>query len=347
MPGRTDLLQEEYLRREGNDPKKFKYFWPDGTPYQDEDGISRIASLAVPPAYTDVFVSPDADAELQAFGRDAAGRLQYRYHPDFVQAGALKKWQRLTRFATALPTLREVTTGDLRLQGLPPRKVMALMTRLLHVAHFRVGSDAYARRHKTYGLSTLRQQHVTVEGSLVTFHFRGKHGIEQHKATRNATLANNIGKLLELPGPWLFQTVAEESRRRVHAPELNNYLKEVIGPFTAKDFRTWGGTLLAAEYLAEAGVAETERAARKVLVECVKHVAEDLGNTPAVTRGSYICPVIFDRYLEGKVLDDYEPRAGRLPAELEGLSRSEAALKRLLESEKALKQGRVRRARAA
>jgi DNA topoisomerase-1 len=273
MPGRTDFLQEEYLRREGKDPKKFKYFWPDGTPYQDEDGISRIASLAVPPAYTDVFVSPDADAELQAFGRDAAGRLQYRYHPDFVQAGALKKWQRLTRFATALPTLREVTTGDLRLSGLPPRKVMALMTRLLHVAHFRVGSDAYARRHKTYGLSTLRQRHVT-----------------------------------------------------------------------AKDFRTWGGTLLAAEYLAEAGVTETERAARKVLVDCVKHVADDLGNTPAVTRGSYICPVIFDRYLEGKVLDDYEPRAGRLPAELEGLSRSEAALKRLLESEKALKQGRGRRA---
>ncbi|AIZ44302.1 topoisomerase I [Deinococcus radiopugnans] len=344
MPGRTEILQEEYLRREGNDPKKFTYFWPDGTRYEDEDGIARIASLAVPPAYTDVYVSPDADAELQAFGRDAAGRLQYRYHPDFVQAGALKKWQRLTRFATALPTLREVTTADLRLSGLPPRKVMALMTRLLHVAHFRVGSDAYARQHKTYGLSTLRQRHVKVEGNLVTFNFRGKHGITQNKATRNSTLANNIGKLLELPGPWLFQTVTEEGRRRVHAPELNAYLKEVIGPFTAKDFRTWGGTLLAAEYLAEAGVADSERAARRVLVDCVKHVAEDLGNTPAVTRGSYICPVIFDRYLEGKVLDDYEPRAGRLPAELEGLSRSEAALKRLLESEKALKKGRGKRA---
>ncbi|QFP75759.1 DNA topoisomerase IB [Deinococcus sp. AJ005] len=344
MPGRTEILQEEYLRREGNDPKKFKYFWPDGTSYKDEDGISRIASLAVPPAYTDVFVSPDADAELQAFGRDAAGRLQYRYHPDFVQAGALKKWQRLTRFATALPTLREVTTSDLRLQGLPPRKVMALMTRLLHVAHFRVGSDAYAKLHKTYGLSTLRQRHVTLEGNLITFNFRGKHGITQNKATRNPTLAGNIGKLLELPGPWLFQTVGDDGRRRVHAPELNHYLKEVIGPFTAKDFRTWGGTLLAAEYLAEAGVAGTERETRKVLVDCVKHVAEDLGNTPAVTRGSYICPVIFDRYLEGKVLDDYEPRAGRLPAELEGLSRSEAALKRLLESEKVLKVGRGKRA---
>ncbi|CAM3362403.1 DNA topoisomerase IB [Deinococcus saxicola] len=344
MPGRTEILQEEYLRREGNDPKKFKYVWPDGTRYENKDDITRIASLAVPPAYADVFVSPDADAELQAFGRDAAGRLQYRYHPDFVQAGALKKWQRLTRFATALPTLRAITTSDLRLQGLPPRKVMALMTRLLHVAHFRVGSDAYAKLHRTYGLSTLRQRHVTLEGNLITFNFRGKHGIAQNKATRNPTLASNIGKLLELPGPWLFQTVGEEGRRRVRAPELNTYLKEVIGPFSAKDFRTWGGTLLAAEYLAEAGVAETERGARKVLVDCVRHVAEDLGNTPAVTRGSYICPVIFDRYLEGKVLDDYEPCAGRLPAELEGLSRSEVALKRLLESEKELNVGRRKRA---
>ncbi|CAM3841507.1 DNA topoisomerase IB [Deinococcus frigens] len=347
MPGRTEMLQEEYLHREGHDPRKFKYFWPDGTRYNNEGGIARIASLAVPPAYTEVFVSPEADAELQAFGRDAAGRLQYRYHPDFVQAGALKKWQRLTRFAMALPILRDVTTSDLRLHGLPPRKIMALMTRLLHVAHFRVGSDAYARQHKTYGLSTLRQRHVKVEGNTVTFHFRGKHGITQHKATRNPALASNIGRLLELPGPWLFQTVGDEGRRRVHAPELNTYLKEVIGPFTAKDFRTWGGTLLAAEYLAEAGVAGTERAARKVLVDCVKHVAEDLGNTPAVTRGSYICPVIFDRYLEGKVLDDYEPRAGRVSAELEGLGRSEVALKRLLESEKALKVKGKRRKKAA
>ncbi|WP_295816293.1 DNA topoisomerase IB [uncultured Deinococcus sp.] len=338
MTSRTEILAEEYLRREGSDPKKFKYFWPDGTPYRDKTGIERIGKLAVPPAYEGVYVSPDADAELQAFGRDAAGRLQYRYHPDFVQAGALKKWQRLTRFAGALGTLKTVTGADLRSGGLPPRKVAALMTRLLHVARFRVGSDIYEKQHKTYGLSTLRQRHVKVEGSTVIFHFRGKHGITQHKATTDRTLAGNIGKLLELPGPWLFQTVDEGgSRRRVRSGELNAYLKEVIGPFTAKDFRTWGGTLLAAEFLAEAGVAETEKQARQTLVDCVKYVAADLGNTPAVTRSSYICPVIFDRYLEGKVLDDYEPRAGRGEADLDGLSRSEAALKRLLESEKTLR----------
>ncbi|MBZ9750557.1 DNA topoisomerase IB [Deinococcus sp. HMF7604] len=344
MPTRTELLQEDYLRREGHDPKAFAYTWPDGTPYADEAGLARIAGLAVPPAYEAVFVSPDADAEVQAFGRDAAGRLQYRYHPDFVQAGALKKWQRLTRFAGALGTLKTVTGSDLRAAGLPPRKVAALMSRLLHVARFRVGSDIYAQQHKTYGLSTLRQRHVKVEGNTVTFHFKGKHGITQHKATTDRTLAANISRLLELPGPWLFQTVdAEGGRRRIRSGELNAYLGEVIGPFTAKDFRTWGGTLLAAEYLAEVGVADTDRQARKVLVECVKYVAADLGNTPAVTRSSYICPVIFDRYLDSKVLDDYEPRATNGEGDLDGLTRSEAALKRLLESEKTLR-GRKKKA---
>lgn len=344
MPTRTELLSEQYLRREGHDPKRFRYFWPDGRRYTSKAGIARIAKLAVPPAYEDVFVSPDADAELQAFGRDAAGRLQYRYHPDFVQAGALRKWQRMVRFAEVLDTLKQATTRDLRLSGLPPRKVLALMTRLLHVARFRVGNDTYARRHKTYGLSTLRQRHVAIEGSTVIFHFKGKHGIEQHRATTDRTLAGNIARLLELPGPWLFQSVDDNgARRRMRAAELNTYLREMIGPFTAKDFRTWGGTLLAAEFLAQQGVAEDERTARKVLVECVRQVAADLGNTPAVTRSSYICPLIFDRYLEGKVLDDYEPREGRGDTALENLSRSEAALQRMLTSERSLRARRSRR----
>ena len=349
MPSRTDILQEEYLRREGHEVGKFRYFWPDGTPYKDKAATERMSALAVPPAYHDVYVSPDADAEVQAFGRDDAGRLQYRYHPDFVQAGAMKKWQRLTRFAGALaqPPHRHVLRfaalagGD---SGLPRRKVLALMTRLLHLARFRVGSDIYARTHKTYGLSTLRQKHVTVDGNTLIFDFKGKHSIQQHKETVDKTLAANIQKLLALPGPWLFQSVDDDEhgkpqRRRVHAADLNAYLHDVIGPFTAKDFRTWGGTLLAAEFLAEAGAQDDEKAARKTLVECVKYVADDLGNTPAVTRESYICPVIFDRYLDGKVLDDYEPRTLKTPA-LEGLTRSEAALKRLLESEKALKKSR-------
>lgn len=343
MPSRTELLSEQYLRREGHDPKRFRYFRPDGRPYTSTAGIARIAKLAVPPAWQDVYVSPDPETELQAFGRDAAGRLQYRYHPDFVQAGALRKWQRMVRFAEVLATLKQATTSDLRLSGLPPRKVLALMTRLLHVARFRVGNDSYARRHRTYGLSTLRQRHVAVDGNTVTFRFKGKHGITQHHASTDRTLAGNIERLLELPGPWLFQSVDEAgTRRRIHAADLNAYLREMIGPFTAKDFRTWGGTLLAAEFLAQQGVADNERQARKVLVDCVRQVAADLGNTPAVTRGSYICPVIFDRYLQGKVLDDYEPRAGGGDTALDQLSRSEAALQRMLASERSLRTRRSR-----
>ena len=335
MTSRTEILQEEYLRREGEKIGEFRYYYPDGTELTDETQLARISRLAVPPGYRDVYVSPDADADLQAFGRDAAGRLQYRYHPDFLQAGAVRKWQRLAKFANALPMLRQLTTADLRRAELPPRKVQALMTRLLYVAHFRVGSDAYVVKHRTFGLSTLLKRHVKVDGSTVEFHFKGKHGIWQHKVMRDRTLAGNVEKLLELPGRYLFQACCGDGEVvRVRSGDLNEYIREVMGPFTAKDFRTWGGTLLAAEYLAEAGVADSERVARKTVVECVKVVAEDLGNTPAVVRAHYICPVIFDRYFEGKVLDDYEPRASRVgAASLEGLTRSEVALRRMLESE--------------
>jgi DNA topoisomerase-1 len=334
MTSRTELLQDEYLRREGEKVGEFRFLYPDGTELRDEVQLARIHRLAVPPAYRDVYVSPDPDAELQAFGRDAAGRLQYRYHPDFLQAGASRKWQRLARFARELPGMRDRTGADLRSSGLPRRKVMALMTRLLYIAHFRVGSEEYAAKNRTYGLSTLEKKHVSVAGSTVTFDFKGKHGIWQHKAATDRTIATNVQKLLDLPGRRLWK--AEEDGRicPIRSGDLNRYIREVMGPFTAKDFRTWGGTLLAAEYLAEVGLQDGERAARRVVVDCVKHVAEDLGNTPAVVRGHYICPVIFDRYLDGRLLDDYEPRTSRERASaIEGLSRSEVALARMLDEE--------------
>ncbi|MBB6096914.1 DNA topoisomerase-1 [Deinobacterium chartae] len=329
----TQALQEEYYRREGHTPETFRYFYPDGSELTDLEQIARLNRLAVPPAYRDVYLSPDPDAELQAFGRDAAGRLQYRYHPDFLEASAFRKWERLLRFSRQLPQLRQNTLVDLRRSGLPPRKVMALMTRLLYVARFRVGSDAYVRAHKTYGLTTLRKRHVRVDGNTVEFRFRGKHGILQHKLTTDRTLASNIERLLELRGVWLFQGLEENgSICRVRSHDLNAYLREVMGPFTAKDFRTWGGTLLAAEFLAEVGPAASEREAKKHLSACVRCVAEDLGNTPAVVRAHYVSPYIFDQYLRGKVLDDFEPRTSRAIGALEGLSRSEQALARLLEA---------------
>lgn len=331
MPNRTDVLQASYLRRIPLDEGGFRYVWPDGTAYRDPEGLARIVSLAVPPAYTDVFVSPDPDDELQAFGRDARGRLQYRYHSDFVQNNAMRKWRRLARFAAALPRLREVTTSDLRLSGMPRRKVLALLTRLLHRVHFRVGSTSYVRQYRSYGLTTLRKRHVRLEGNRIVFSYRGKHGVHQYRELRDRGLATSLARLLALPGSALFQYEdGHGTLRPVQAAELNAYLREAIGSFTAKDFRTWGGTLRAAEFLAAAGPADSDRAAGRVLVDCVKAVAAELGNTAAVTRSSYICPVIFDRYLGGEVLDDYVPAAADDSAC--GLSLNEIALRRMLES---------------
>ncbi len=333
VTARTEGLDAEYLRRAGSKDKGFHYLYPDGSRLTDGAQLERIAKLAVPPGYAEVWVAPDETAELQAFGRDAKGRLQYRYHADFVQTNQQKKWSRLVKFASALPTFRERTAADLKQPGLCDARVMALMTRLLYVARFRVGSDAYARDNKTYGLTTLTKKHVRVDGNTVEFNFKGKHGIQQHKAMTDKTIASNVQKLLELPGKHLWQCELEGGRQRVTSSALNAYIRATMGAFTAKDFRTWGGTLFAAEFLAELGKPDTERQARKNLNECVRAVSEDLGNTPAVVRAHYVSPVVFDRYLDGLVLDDFEPRSSRTHAdEGAGLTRSEAALKRLLET---------------
>lgn len=320
---RTARLRHRYLRREALPEGGFRYLRPDGRPYRDAEGLARIAALAVPPAYTDVHVSPDADAELQAFGRDARGRLQYRYHADFVHRNAMRKWRRLARFAAALPRLRQACAADLRRAGLPRRKVLALLTRLLYAVHLRVGSTSYVRAYRSYGLTTLCKRHVCIEGSKAVFRYRGKHGVLQEQAVRDRTVAATLSRLLVAPGKALFQYEEDGAWRPVQAAELNAYIREVMGPFTAKDFRTWGGTLKAAEFLARQGPAADERAGARVLARCVRAVAACLGNTAAVTRSSYICPVIFDLYLSGDVLDDYA--AGE-----PGLTRGEAALRRML-----------------
>ncbi|HJV24649.1 MAG TPA: DNA topoisomerase IB [Aromatoleum sp.] len=324
---RTAELQNVYLRREPLPDGGFRYLHPDGRVYRNRADLARIASLAVPPAYTDVYVSPDPEATLQAFGRDAAGRLQYRYHPDFVRERAMGKWRRLARFAGALPQLRRRVTADLRRSGLPREKVLALLVRLLDRVHLRVGYAAYARRYRSYGLTTLRKRHVQIEGIRVTFRYRGKHGVEQEQTVRDRSVATTILRLSELSGNVLFQYLdGEGGRHVVRAEELNAYIRESIGRFTGKDFRSWGGTLKAAEFLAAAGPPESERSAGRILAACVRHVATELGNTAAVTRASYICPIIFDLYLAGTVVDDF----GSARDAESGLSRSEAALRRML-----------------
>lgn len=323
---RTATLQNRYLRRLRRGDG-FVYVTTAGRPYVDREGLARIAALAIPPAYTDVYVSPDPDAELQAFGRDARGRLQYRYHPDFVHRNALRKWRRLSRFADALPQMLATAGADLRRSGLPQRKVLALMTRLLHTVYFRVGDESYTRAHRSYGLTTLCKRHVAIEGTQAVFRYRGKHGVHQEQVVRDRGAVAVLGRLLELPGKTLFQYEEGGLRRPVRAAELNAYIHETIGPFSSKDFRTWGGTLKAAEFLTRQGPLEDAQSAPRVLLRCVRSVAASLGNTAPVTRASYICPVIFDLYLSGIVLEDYasdEPE--------DGLSRSEAALRRMLAS---------------
>jgi len=339
----TDLLRNHYWTRLPQARAKgFAYRRPDGRFVKRSSDLTRIARLAIPPAWTDVYVSPDDEAELQAFGRDAAGRLQYRYHEDFMQQNAWRKWQRMARFADVLPRLRELTRGDLQRQGWPLEKVLALMTRLLHVAFFRVGSLENLRRYRSHGLTTLHKRHVRVEGNLLVFEFRGKSGVQQVRETRDRTLAAHVSALLELKGPWLFQYVDDAGApRRVPAAALNAYLRERIGPFTAKDFRTWGGTLVCAEQLAAAARAEPPPPPQKAVVDAVKHVAQTLGNTPAVARGSYICPIIIERYLEGETLADCGLDEASAEAD-RGLSRSEAALRVLLQ--RGLRPRRQRRA---
>lgn len=323
---RTAPLQDRYLRRVPLPEGGFRYLRPDGRVYRSRAGLARIAALAVPPAYTEVYVSPDPEATLQAFGRDARGRLQYRYHPDFLRQRALAKWRRLARFAAALPGLRARVAADLRRAGLPRPKVLALLARLLERAYLRVGSPSYTRRYRSYGLTTLRKRHVQVEGCRVAFRYRGKHGVEQRRLLRDRGLAGIVGRLLELPGGALFQYLDEEGGRHpVRAEDLNAYLREAMGPFTTKDFRSWGGTLEALEFLLTAGPPQDERSGGRTLAQCVRAVAARLGNTPAVTRGSYICPVLFDLYLAGRVVGN--AGAGE---EDNGLSPSEAALQRIL-----------------
>jgi DNA topoisomerase I len=325
----TDALRAHYWTRL---PQRggFAYRRPDGRRVRRAADLDRIARLAIPPAWTDVYVSPEPDAELQAFGRDAAGRLQYRYHADFMEQNAERKWQRLARFADVLPRLRDSTRGDLLRQGWPLEKVLALMTRLLHVAYFRVGSLENLRRYRSHGLTTLHKRHVRIEGQTLVFEFRGKSGVQQVREARDRTLAAHLRSLLELKGRWLFQYVDETGApRRVQAAQLNAYLRERIGPFTAKDFRTWGGTLTCAEALAAAARLEPAPPPQKAVVAAVRLVAETLGNTPAVARGSYICPIIIERYLDGETIADCGDDAAGAAAD-RGLTRSEAALRVLL-----------------
>jgi len=288
----------------------FCYFDPAGQRITDQDEIKRLNALAVPPAYTDVWICADPRDHLQATGRDARGRKQYRYHPRWREVRDADKYSRLRDFGLALPKLRKQLEALLAAPGFSRDKVMATVITLLDATLIRVGNTQYARDNRSYGLTTLRNRHVEVNGNAILFQFRGKSGVEHQITVKDRRLARIIKRCLEIPGQNLFQYLDENGERHtVSSSDVNAYLQTLTGAdFTAKDYRTWAGSALALAVLRELQW-EPESDAKRHVVEMVKNVAKQLGNTPAVCRKCYIHPAVLDGFLLGALAELPRPRA--------------------------------------
>ena len=279
----------------------FRYYRPDGRPIRNPAELKRIARLAVPPAWTDVWICPDPRGHLQATGRDARGRKQYRYHPGWRETRDETKYERMPAFAAALPKIRTRTTADLARAGLPREKVLAAVVRLLEKSLMRVGNEEYAKANKSFGLTTLRDNHVRINGSIVKFEFRGKSGVRHSVRVTDRRLARIVKGCRDLPGQELFQYLDDNGCRcTVGSADVNDYLREISGEdFTAKDFRTWAGTVLMCVAFRELEVTETPPSKR--LLQAIDAVAGMLGNTRAVCRKSYIHPGVIDACATGTI----------------------------------------------
>jgi DNA topoisomerase-1 len=312
----------------------FTYVGPDGRPVRDEETLRRIKALVIPPAWTEVWICADADGHLQATGYDARGRKQYRYHARFREVRDQTKYNRMLEFARVLPKVRRQVKGDLKLPGLPRRKVLAAVVRLLETTLVRVGNDEYARSNHSFGLTTLRDRHAKINGSRVTLEFKGKSGVEHEIDLSDARLAKIVKACQDLPGQELFQYRDDQGQvRDVGSADVNQYIQEVAGNgFTAKDFRTWAGTVLAAMALQEVKTFDSKAQAKKNVVRAVERVAEKLGNTKAVCRKCYIHPTILETYLDGNLSRMLEKQAGaKLARELKSLRPEEAMVLSLLQ----------------
>ncbi|MGI8959330.1 MAG: DNA topoisomerase IB [Bryobacteraceae bacterium] len=272
---------------------------------QDAETIKRIHALVVPPAWTSVWISPDPDSHIQAVGRDARGRKQYRYHPAYRQMRDLVKFDRMRAFGRALPRIRRALSRDLARRGMPKPKVLAAVVKLLETTYIRIGNEEYVEENGSFGLTTLRNQHVQILGEMLKFRFRGKSGQKHEITVEDHRLARILRKCKDIPGSALFQYLDENGEpQSIESGDVNEYLREISGgDFTAKDFRTWGGTCLAANCLlkkcAEAGDPEIKKEIKSVLVDVVKDVASKLGNKPATCKKYYIHPAIIDCYTAG------------------------------------------------
>ena len=298
-------------RHPTREDKVFTYRHPDGKPVRDAATLDRIRKLAVPPAYREVWICPDDDGHLQATGKDARGRRQYRYHPCWREVRDEAKFGHMMIFAKVLPEIRRRVDVDLSLPGLPREKVLAAIVRLLETTLMRVGNEEYAQTNKSFGITTLRNRHVRVHGKSITFDFRGKHGITHHVDLTDPRLARIVDKCQHLPGQDLFQFIDDEDvTHSVGSSDVNRYLQEISGTdITAKDFRTWAGTNLAALALQELAAATEPLPPKKSVLRAVEAVSKLLGNTPAICRKCYIHPAIFDGYLDGSLLDTLKKRA--------------------------------------
>ena len=325
--------------------QRFRYEDARGARIADEEHLDRIRMLAIPPAWKDVRIASSPRAKLQATGYDAAGRKQYLYHQSFREQQEQAKYDKLIRFAERLPDLRLAMSEHIDLDGLPLERVAAVAVRLVNLGWFRVGSDRYAKTSRTFGITTLRKSHVRVRGSRITFEYRGKHRVWVRSAIVDADLAAAMRELIDLPkGTRLFRfDCGDGTYGNLDARRLNDYIQTYLGEeFTAKDFRTWGGTLIAAIALADHERPESESEAKRRVAAVMRQVGERLGNTPAVARSSYVSPAVIEQYLDGRTIDDFRPRHLRvMGARDTGLDPEESATLSLLRS------WRIRAARAA
>jgi DNA topoisomerase-1 len=293
--------------------EQFCYLTPEGKRLRARDDLQRIRSLVIPPAWTDVWICTDPRGHLQATGRDARGRKQYRYHPKWREVRDETKYYRLIGFAQALPAIRRRTAADLRGSKLSREKVLATVVALLEKTLIRVGNDEYARQNRSFGLTTLRDGHVAVKGGRVRFMFRGKSGVEHEIDLNDWRLARIVRQCRDIPGYDLFQYYEDDGERRaIGSGDVNAYLKEISGEeYTSKDFRTWAGTVLAAQLLRECNDFTSETQAKKNIVAAVAHVAGKLGNTKAVCRKCYIHPAVLESYMDRTLIRSMVQRARR------------------------------------
>lgn len=325
--------------------KHFSYVGVDGKPIHDSDELRRIKSLAIPPAWTDVWICPSPHGHIQATGRDVKGRKQYRYHPRWREVRDETKYGRMIAFGKALPQIRQRVEQDMGLPGLPRQKVLATVVRLLETTLIRVGNREYARANKSFGLTTMRDRHVDISGSRLRFHFRGKSGKSHTIDINDRRLARIVKRCQDIPGYELFQYIDDDGQRQtIESADVNEYLRDITGQdFTAKDFRTWAGTVLAAMALQEFESFDSQAQAKKNIVRAIETVAERLGNTPSICRKCYVHPAIIDSYQDGSMVEVLKQRAEQEIADsLHELRPEEAAVLGLLQQRLAREQEQQR-----